>query len=101
MVSYLYSYFLACDFANQKEGHWTPVLAVLCDGANFEFFVMDSADKVIFTSGWREGLLVQPENKSRFLMSVKKSKQPVSSPYPGIVECKWILAYCNSYRTSV
>lgn len=27
---------------SQAEGHWVPILAILCDGANFEFLVLDS-----------------------------------------------------------
>ncbi|KAL4960359.1 uncharacterized protein BDV14DRAFT_182813 [Aspergillus stella-maris] len=80
-----------CDYANQKEGHWAPILAVLCDGANFEFFVMDSADKVIFTSGWREGLLIGAESKSRFLMSVKKTTERLFDWF--------IMAYINGIRS--
>ncbi|KAL4779198.1 hypothetical protein BJX76DRAFT_98620 [Aspergillus varians] len=81
----------ACDFANQKEGHCAPILAVLCDGANFEIFVMDSADKVIFTSDWREGLLIGAESKSRFLMSVKKTTERLFDWF--------IMAYINGIRS--
>ncbi|KAJ5515633.1 hypothetical protein N7527_007193 [Penicillium freii] len=50
----------ACDYANLKEGHWVPVLAILCDGSNFEFLVYDSADKAICSSGRTSGI-VAPE----------------------------------------
>ncbi|KAJ5977690.1 hypothetical protein N7501_001032 [Penicillium viridicatum] len=46
----------ACDYANLKEGHWVPVLAILCDGNNFEFLVYDSADKAIHSSGRTPGI---------------------------------------------
>ncbi|KUM59627.1 hypothetical protein ACN42_g7508 [Penicillium freii] len=46
----------ACDYAN-LEGHWVPVLAILCDGNNFEFLVYDSADKAICSSGRTSGIV--------------------------------------------
>jgi hypothetical protein len=66
---------VACDYANSKSGHWVPLLAILCDGNNFEYFVYDSVDKLVYTSGRVTGIISDDqESQSVFLLSVEKNK---------------------------
>ncbi|KAJ5405255.1 hypothetical protein N7465_006539 [Penicillium sp. CMV-2018d] len=62
----------ACDYANLKEGHWVPVLAILCDGSNFEFLVYDSADKAIYSSGRTPGIVAAERGDYVDLLSSTK-----------------------------
>lgn len=64
----------ASDYANLKEGHWVPILAILCDGNNFEFFVFDSSDKVIHSSGRIIGIIATERgDHADLLASTKKN----------------------------
>lgn len=64
----------ACDYANLKQGHWVPVLAILCDGNNFEFLVYDSADKAIYSSGRMTGIVADERGDHvDLLISTKKT----------------------------
>ncbi|KAN0067920.1 hypothetical protein V8E54_013848 [Elaphomyces granulatus] len=40
----------ACDYSNANAEHWTPILAILCDGEKFFFMVYDSGDRAIYQS---------------------------------------------------
>ncbi|KKA23378.1 hypothetical protein T310_2632 [Rasamsonia emersonii CBS 393.64] len=63
----------ACDYANYKDGHWVPILAILCDGNNFEYFVYDSGNKRVYTSGRVTGIISdEQESTAEFLYPTKK-----------------------------
>ncbi|KAL2864582.1 uncharacterized protein BJX67DRAFT_360907 [Aspergillus lucknowensis] len=80
----------ACDFANQKEGYWTPILAVLCDGINLEFMVFDSSSKTVYTSGWAFALMLECENEVDFIKSVKRTAERLFDWF--------VMAYINGIR---
>ncbi|KAL4878022.1 hypothetical protein BJY04DRAFT_196918 [Aspergillus karnatakaensis] len=80
----------ACDYANQKQGQWAPILAILCDGEHFRFFVMDSAEKVIFSSGGMAGVPIEPETKTRLLAAIKKTTERLFDWF--------LMAYINGIR---
>lgn len=74
---YMYSlmFLIACDYANLKAGHWVPILAILCDGNNFEYLVYDSSDKLVYTSGCIPGVTSkQKQNEMDLLFTVKQSE---------------------------
>jgi hypothetical protein len=63
----------ACDYANLKGSHWVPILSVLCDGTNFEFFVYDSGDRPIHSSGRIPGIVFNERgDKLDLLVSTKR-----------------------------
>lgn len=62
------------DYINDKNGHWAPVFAILCDGNNFEFFVVDSAAQIVHSSGWVRGIPMKNDDRERTLLSIKRSK---------------------------
>jgi hypothetical protein len=77
LLLYIYvTYILAaCDYANLKRGYWVPILAILCDGNNFEFFVYDSADKAVYSSDWKVGIVSEPQGSQLdLLLSTKKGE---------------------------
>lgn len=43
--------YIACDRINQKRRSYVPVLAILCDGLNFEYRFYDAADNSVHSSG--------------------------------------------------
>ncbi|OJJ86585.1 uncharacterized protein ASPGLDRAFT_33486 [Aspergillus glaucus CBS 516.65] len=61
-----------CDYSNGRAGHWTPILVVLCDGRNFEYIVMNSSDRKIYSTGWTPGIQADTRDKSRLLLSLKR-----------------------------
>jgi hypothetical protein len=62
------------DYANRKEGHWVPILAILCDGNTFEFFVYDSGDKLVYSSGRIPGITSAEQGDGvDLLISTKQS----------------------------
>jgi hypothetical protein len=65
---------IACDYENSKFELWVPILAILCDGWNFEFLVYDSGIRSIFSSGRIMGLLDYVNKPELFLPSLKESK---------------------------
>lgn len=72
---HLYNNCIACDYANYKDGHWVPILAILCDGNNFEYFVYDSGNKRVYTSGRVTGIISdEQESTAEFLYPTKKSR---------------------------
>ncbi|KAJ5956011.1 hypothetical protein N7501_010290 [Penicillium viridicatum] len=65
---------VVCDYANLKEGDWVPVLAILCDGRNFEFLVYNSADKAIYSSGRTPGIVAAQRGEHvDHLISIKRT----------------------------
>ncbi|KAN0073248.1 hypothetical protein V8E54_008468 [Elaphomyces granulatus] len=81
----------ACDYANLKRGYWVPILAILCDGNNFEFFVYDSADKAVYSSDWRVGIVSEPQGSQLdLLLSTKKTTEYLFDWF--------IMAYINGIR---
>ena len=69
----------ACDRANRNQGFWVPILAILCDGRDFEYIVFDSVDKVVYSSGWIAGLNASGQvNQGDLLRSLQKSKCQIS-----------------------
>lgn len=51
-----------------------PILAILYDGANFEFLVLDSVEQQVYSSGRTTGLVVnENSDKSELLTSAKRS----------------------------
>ncbi|KAL1965980.1 hypothetical protein VTN77DRAFT_4920 [Rasamsonia byssochlamydoides] len=81
----------ACDYANYKDGHWVPILAILCDGNNFEYFVYDSGDKRIYTSGRVTGIISdEQQSTAEFLYSTKKTTEYLFDWF--------IMAYINGIR---
>ncbi|KAB8237930.1 uncharacterized protein BDW43DRAFT_150496 [Aspergillus alliaceus] len=82
----------ACDYANLKEGHWVPILAILCDGNNFEFFVFDSSDKIIHSSGRIIGIIVAERgDHADLLASTKRTCEYLFDWF--------IMGYINSLRS--
>jgi hypothetical protein len=71
---------LACDYANSKYQHWVPILAILCDGANFEFLVYDSGIKSIYSSGAVTGVLDVRKEPELLIPSLKRSKVTNNPP---------------------
>ena len=70
-----YSTTPACDYANLNVSHWVPILAVLCDGNNFEYLVYDSGDRLIYSSGRKVGIQSDElGDKTLLLASLKWSK---------------------------
>ena len=65
---------LACDYANSKDEHWVPILAILCDGEKFEFLVYDSGIKSVYASGGVIGVLDVRNSPELFIPSLKRSK---------------------------
>jgi hypothetical protein len=65
---------IACDFLNSKLRYWVPILAILCDGANFEFLVFDSGIKSVYSSGRQLGVIDEKSQNDLFAPSLKKSK---------------------------
>ena len=71
---------LACDYANSKNQHWVPILAILCDGENFEFLVYDSGIESIYASERATGVLDLRNEPKRLIPSLKMSK--VTNNFP-------------------
>jgi len=65
---------LACDYANSKDEHWVPILAILCDGEKFEFLVYDSGIKSIYASGAVAGVSDMRKEPELLIPSLKRSK---------------------------
>jgi hypothetical protein len=65
---------LACDYANSKLRHWVPILAILCDGANFEFLVYDSGIKSVYSSGLIIGVVDVRSSSHLLGPSIKRGK---------------------------
>ncbi|KAN0070542.1 hypothetical protein V8E54_011411 [Elaphomyces granulatus] len=82
----------ACDYANLKGGHWVPILAILCDGDNFEFFVYDSADRLIYSSGRIPGIIFNERgDKLDLLISTKRTTEYLFDWF--------VMAYVNGIRS--
>ncbi|PGH12100.1 hypothetical protein AJ79_04499 [Helicocarpus griseus UAMH5409] len=80
-----------CDYANAKRGYWVPILAILCDGNNFIFFVYDSVDRVVHTSGWVRGIMCDTlGDKTDLLLSLKRTSEYLFDFF--------IMAYVNALR---
>ena len=62
---------LASDYVNSKVQLWVPVLAIICDGEKFEFLVLDSGNKSVYSSGVTTGV-VDVRNKSEWLIPTLK-----------------------------
>ena len=71
---------LACDYLNAKAQHWVPILAVLCDGNQFEFMVYESGVKSIYSSGEIPGVSDFRNNPDLLAPSLKRSKVASSLP---------------------
>jgi hypothetical protein len=65
---------LACDYANSEHRHWVPILAILCDGANFEFLVYDSGLKSVYSSGLVQGVVDIRSSGHLLAPSIKRGK---------------------------
>jgi hypothetical protein len=65
---------LACDYANSKRQHWVPILAIVCDGRDFEFLVYDSGTKSIYSTRSIIGVVDVRNSNDLLLPSVKRSK---------------------------
>ena len=64
----------ASDYTNMKQGHWVPILAILCDGNNFEFFVFDSSAKEIYSSRRITGIIADElGDHADLLLSTKRT----------------------------
>ncbi|KAE8133560.1 hypothetical protein BDV38DRAFT_257966 [Aspergillus pseudotamarii] len=64
----------ASDYANKKEGHWVPILAIVYDGNNFEFFVFDSSAKEVYSSRRIVGITCnEVGDQTDLLISIKKT----------------------------
>ncbi|KAE8380167.1 hypothetical protein BDV26DRAFT_258102 [Aspergillus bertholletiae] len=64
----------ASDYANMRQGLWVPILAILCDGNNFEFFVFDSSAKRIYSSRRVPGIIAKElGDHSDLLLSIKQT----------------------------
>lgn len=53
-----------------------PILAILCDGTNFEFLVLDSVEQRAYSSG---PIANEHSDKSKLLVSAKRSKYSMPS----------------------
>jgi hypothetical protein len=71
-------YIIACDYTNSKYGLWVPVLAILCDREKFKFFVYDSAERAVYSSGIRTGIIERENKTELFLLSIKGGKYSTS-----------------------
>ncbi|OJD11012.1 hypothetical protein AJ78_08130 [Emergomyces pasteurianus Ep9510] len=81
----------ACDYANAKVGLWVPILAVLCDGYGFEFFVYDSADKSVYSSGITAGIYPQMHDAEDYMIaSIKRITEYLFDWF--------LIAYINGIR---
>ena len=70
---------LASDYVNSKVQLWVPILAIICDGSTFEFLVLDSGNKSVYSSGVTTGV-VDVRKRPQFLMpTLKDSKVGQSS----------------------
>ena len=65
---------IACDYANSKYQHWVPILAILCDGEKFDFFVYDSGSKSVYSSGMITGVVDMEGEPDLLVSSLKKSR---------------------------
>jgi hypothetical protein len=72
---------IACDYANLKYRHWVPILAILCDGEKFEFFVYDSGIKSVYSSGMVTGVADYKGDPDLLVSSLKKSRVANILPY--------------------
>ncbi|OXV06001.1 hypothetical protein Egran_06231 [Elaphomyces granulatus] len=82
----------ACEYANLKGGHWVPILAILCDGDNFEFFVYDSVDRLIYSSGRIPGIIFKERgDKLDLLISMKRTTEYLFDWF--------VMAYVNGIRS--
>lgn len=81
----------ACDYANSKAQHWVPILAILCDGENFEFVVYDSGVKRIYSSGFVTGLMDRVGKPDLFALSVKETTEYIFDYF--------LMAYINGLRS--
>ncbi|BCR86670.1 uncharacterized protein ACHE_30657A [Aspergillus chevalieri] len=79
------------DYINDKNGHWAPVFAILCDGNNFEFFVVDSAAQIVHSSGWVRGIPMKNDDRERTLLSIKRITE--------ILFDFFIMAFINGLRS--
>lgn len=64
-------YHIACDYGNSSSGLWAPILAILSNGEDFEFFGYDSSTRSFALSGSIKGL-ENFQSSVEFLRSVKK-----------------------------
>ncbi|ODM16394.1 hypothetical protein SI65_08394 [Aspergillus cristatus] len=78
-------------YINDKNGHWAPVFAILCDGNNFEFFVVDSAAQSVHSSGWVRGIPMKNDDRERTLLSIKRITE--------ILFDFFIMAFINGLRS--
>ena len=65
----------ACDYANSKDQHWVPILAILCDGEKFDFFVYDSGNKSIYSSGNVTGVFDVRRKPNLLVSSLKETTE--------------------------
>jgi hypothetical protein len=65
---------VACDYINSKAQHRVPILAILCDGWDFQFLVYDSGSKSVYSSGTVTGLVDRANKPQLFVLSIKESK---------------------------
>lgn len=67
------AFYAACDYRNSSFGLWVPILGILCDGRDFEFFVYDSSTRKFALSVQVPGLQQYPQRDLEFLRSIKRS----------------------------
>jgi hypothetical protein len=65
---------LASDYVNSKIQHWVPVLAIICDGENFEFLVLDSGIKSVYSTGVITGMVDRRRRPGLLMPTLKESK---------------------------
>jgi hypothetical protein len=64
----------ASDYVNSKIQHWVPVLAIICDGENFEFLVLDSGIKSVYSTGVVTGVIDRRRRPGLLMPTLKESK---------------------------
>jgi hypothetical protein len=82
----------ACDYSNSSADHWTPILAILCDGEKSFFMVYDSGDKAIYQSqNVITGLVDQEGYPLLFLRSIQLTAEYLFDFF--------IMGYINGLRS--
>ncbi|KAK6331430.1 hypothetical protein TWF730_004512 [Orbilia blumenaviensis] len=72
-VARLLAEFYVCDRKNIIAGKWVPMLGILSDGNQFQFWVYNSVESKVWASRWIPGFGTDVDkNTEKFLITLKK-----------------------------